>query len=614
MDLDCLLLFYGASFGDLNFGYWYDQEFFYTFFYLLFVSLTPAFYISPAGSNAKTRDHYIYMGLIYFFSFLFLVSNNLFFFIIFYEAIIFPIFLILREFGHYYRKTQASFFILIWALLGSFFLFLGLFFFNFYEIWGLNHFFSLDSGVSGVIIFLFILGFGVKVPMWPFHYWISRAHAEGPTNLSIFLSGVLVKLSIFGILKVLYLLPIKISVSIFYFLAIVGVLDTTLKMMIQVDSKVVVAFSTTVQMNFILFIIFSFGTFSNQVLALALVNHMLTASILFFITDCILVRFNTREFFFISGLYGKITVFSFFLLFGLVNQINFPGFLGFVLDVSFLSVVFPVNTWSSFILFFFLFNIEHLYILFFFLKIAFGVTNKLNYIILKDLTLNEVLLFLYLLGVSVIWGVYPLNFFFLVYLYHFIENFLYCKRLKKKQVSTKKKKYLPKKKVVGNNFFFHRKKVFIKLFLISRFQKVLVSGLNIYTVVLLRGIRSGALAKMDKILSKKGSNVEINSAIFLKKKIGTSGGSFVRVFLKKKNQEPLLKGVYSSGINFFLNLVFIKKCILGRSFLLSNYSGKYSKFFFKKIKSSVRGSAKNANEHYNGGKGRSGVLRGFSNW
>ena len=80
MDLDCLLLFYGASFGDLNFGYWYDQEFFYTFFYLLFVSLTPAFYISPAGSNAKTRDHYIYMGLIYFFSFLFLVSNNLFFF------------------------------------------------------------------------------------------------------------------------------------------------------------------------------------------------------------------------------------------------------------------------------------------------------------------------------------------------------------------------------------------------------------------------------------------------------------------------------------------------------------------------------------------------------
>jgi NADH-quinone oxidoreductase subunit M len=193
-------------------------------------------------------------------------------------------------------------------------------------------------------------------------------------------------------------------------------------MIIQIDSKVVVAFSTTVQMNFILFLIFSFGTFSNQVLALALVNHMLTASLLFFITDCVLIRFNTREFFFLSGLYGKLPVFSFFLLFSLVNQINFPGFLGFVLDVSFLSVVFPANTGSSFMLFFFLFNIEHMYILFFFLKIAFGISNNFKYIIFKDLALNEVLLFLYLISISLIWGVYPLNFSFLILFVSFYKK------------------------------------------------------------------------------------------------------------------------------------------------------------------------------------------------
>jgi NADH-quinone oxidoreductase subunit M len=193
-------------------------------------------------------------------------------------------------------------------------------------------------------------------------------------------------------------------------------------MIIQIDSKVVVAFSTTVQMNFILFLIFSFGTFSNQVLALALVNHMLTASLLFFITDCVLIRFNTREFFFLSGLYGKLPVFSFFLLFSLVNQINFPGFLGFVLDVSFLSVVFPANTGSSFMLFFFLFNIEHMYILFFFLKIAFGISNNLKYVIFKDLALNEVLLFLYLISISLIWGVYPLNFSFLILFVSFYKK------------------------------------------------------------------------------------------------------------------------------------------------------------------------------------------------
>jgi len=119
--------------------------------------------------------------------------------------------------------------------------------------------------------------------------------------LSIFLSGVLVKLSVFGILKIFYLLPVKVSFSIFYFLAIIGVLDTTLKMLIQIDSKVVVAFSTTVQMNFILFVIFSSGSFSSNTVLLAAVNHMLTASILFFITDIILTRINSREFFFYIG-------------------------------------------------------------------------------------------------------------------------------------------------------------------------------------------------------------------------------------------------------------------------------------------------------------------------
>lgn len=105
------------------------------------------------------------MGLIYFFSFLFLLSNNLFFFIIFYEAIIFPIFLILREFGHYYRKTQASFFILIWALIGSLFLFLGLFFSIFYNIFSQGNLFEVNSSITFVIIFFFILGFSIKVPL-----------------------------------------------------------------------------------------------------------------------------------------------------------------------------------------------------------------------------------------------------------------------------------------------------------------------------------------------------------------------------------------------------------------------------------------------------------------
>ena len=193
----------------------------------------------------------------------------------------------------------------------------------------------------------------VKVPLWPFHFWISRAHAEGPSNLSIFLSGVLVKLSVYGILKFIYLAPLKLNFTLFYYLALIGVIDSTLKMLVQIDSKVVIAFSTTVQMNLICFILFSLTAESLQTLKLGLVNHLLTASILFFFADQILIRFNTREFFFVSGLYYFLPSLSAFLTLSIINQINFPGFLGFFLDVFFLSTTFADFIGTSFFLFFF---------------------------------------------------------------------------------------------------------------------------------------------------------------------------------------------------------------------------------------------------------------------
>ena len=169
--------------------------------------------------------------------------------------------------------------------------------------------------------------------------------------------------------------------TLFYYLAVIGVIDSTLKMMIQIDSKVVIAFSTTVQMNLICFIVFSLTTESLDTLKLGLVNHLLTASILFFFADQILVRFNTREFFFLSGLYYFLPFMSVNLTLFIINQINFPGFLGFFLDVYFLSTTLALYTGTSFFLFFFLFVIEHLYILFFFLKILYGVSTKFNHVL-----------------------------------------------------------------------------------------------------------------------------------------------------------------------------------------------------------------------------------------
>jgi NADH-quinone oxidoreductase subunit M len=379
----------------------------YIFFFLVFTSLTPVFYVSPLSTSSASSMHYNYFIIIFFTSFFYLLTKNYFFLIFLYELLVIPVFFLLKEFGHYYRKVQASYFILIWALMGSFFIFIGflLFFFQ-VDYFFFNFFFFSSYNFWG--IFFICLGFSVKVPLWPFHFWISRAHAEGPTNLSIFLSGVLVKLSVYGILKFLYLSPVKLNFVIFFYFALIGVIDATLKMLIQIDSKVVIAFSTTVQMNLISFIIFSLATNSLYTLNLALLNHLLTASILFFFADQILTRFNSREFFFLSGLYYYLPVLSASLVIFIINQINFPGFMGFFLDIFFLQTSLVVNTFSSFFLFFFLFVIEHLYILIFFLKILYGVSSKFSYVYFKDLSLEECLLGFYLVSTSFLLGMFPL--------------------------------------------------------------------------------------------------------------------------------------------------------------------------------------------------------------
>ena len=97
----------------------------YIFFYLIFLSVTPVFYVSPTKEYATYKEHYLLMVLVYVLSTMYLLSNNLFYFILFYESVIIPVFFILRGYSHYYRRTQAAFFILIWAMIGSFFLFFG---------------------------------------------------------------------------------------------------------------------------------------------------------------------------------------------------------------------------------------------------------------------------------------------------------------------------------------------------------------------------------------------------------------------------------------------------------------------------------------------------------
>jgi len=62
-------------------------------------------------------------------------------------------------------------------------------------------------GVTGVLFLLALLGFGLKAGLVPLHFWLPAAHAQAPSHVSALLSGVVLKMGIYGLLRILTLLP-----------------------------------------------------------------------------------------------------------------------------------------------------------------------------------------------------------------------------------------------------------------------------------------------------------------------------------------------------------------------------------------------------------------------
>lgn len=96
---------------------------------------------------------------------------------------------------------------------------------------------------------LLLVGFGVKLPVWPFYGWLPKAHVEASTNFSIFLSGVLVKFAFFGLLKILLTLELEPRLVEAYPFLLIGMVESVFKLFYQIDLKKLVAYSTVVEMH-----------------------------------------------------------------------------------------------------------------------------------------------------------------------------------------------------------------------------------------------------------------------------------------------------------------------------------------------------------------------------
>jgi NADH:ubiquinone oxidoreductase subunit 4 (subunit M) len=184
---------------------------------------------------------------------------------------------------------------------------------------------------------LLVLGFGVKVPVWPCTSWLLKAHVEASVEFSILLSGLIVKFGALGLARVLMAVGTTPAAYLLGALALLGMWEATWRLFGQRDLKRVVALTTVIEMNWLTLSLALGGLAFEQLFAFIAVAHSLTTVTEFFVAECLSRRFATRDITRLGGVYQAAPGLWVATVWGVLVTIGFPGTSLFVAKLYFLA-------------------------------------------------------------------------------------------------------------------------------------------------------------------------------------------------------------------------------------------------------------------------------------
>ncbi len=183
------------------------------------------------------------------------------------------------------------------------------------------------------VFILLMAGFAVKVPLFPWHTWLPLAHDQAPTAGSVILAGTLLKLGTYGVYRIaLPSAPIG-GVELNQLLAvlcILGIVVTALICWVQHDVKKLVAYSSVSHLGFCMLGLFSLNSIGATGSVMYMINHGLSTGALFLCIGMIYERYHTKDMDQLGGLFRRMPVWSFFMVFFTFASLGLPGLNGFI--------------------------------------------------------------------------------------------------------------------------------------------------------------------------------------------------------------------------------------------------------------------------------------------
>ena len=275
------------------------------------------------------------------------VAQDLILFFVFFEVVLLPMYFMIGVWGGENRRYAAIKFFL-YTLFGSALMlvsFLAMFFLADGTLAGLDvartfDMRALSGGATSAIartsqLWIFagmFLGFGIKVPMFPFHTWLPDAHTEAPTVGSVILAAVLLKLGTYGFVRVAVpMLPEAAAAwaPVIGLLAVIGIIYGALGCLAQRDMKRLIAFSSVAHMGFVMLGIATLTPFGINAAVFGMVAHGLITGMLFFLAGSVKDRYHTMEMSRLGGLLQQAPKMGWILGFCVMASLGLPGLAGF---------------------------------------------------------------------------------------------------------------------------------------------------------------------------------------------------------------------------------------------------------------------------------------------
>ena len=342
----------------------------------------------------------------------FLVLDILLFYI-FFESILPPLFILIGLFGSS-NRVRASFYLFLYTLLGSLFLLLSILTMS--SIMGTTDFDALYKTNFNYFTQLFLfygifIAFAVKTPTIFLNTWLLKAHVESPLGGSIILAAIVLKLSLYGILRLILPLLPKASLDYTYIVYLIGVITiiyASFSTLRTIDVKELIAYSSVSHAA-----VYLLGVFSNTIqgieggITLGLAHGFVSSGLFICAGGVLYDRSSSRLITFYRGIAQIMPLFSILFFILSLGNCGVPLTLNFVGEFMSLYGIFErlplLGVFASSSIIF-----SAAYTIYMFNRIAFaGSFSKFFLVNIPDLNKREFFILFTLVVFTVALGIYP---------------------------------------------------------------------------------------------------------------------------------------------------------------------------------------------------------------